>query len=247
MSKFPSDALTGTEPVCRKYRIYDLGSTPGDREYVEARMCGIEAFRSRFHQIYGQEPQIYRAPGRVNLIGEHTDYNEGFVFPAAIDLFTSIAIAPREDVRVRLHSENFQKGAEFELSPEARSPSKEWNSYISGVALVLLQNGYALKGANLLVRGGVPIGAGLSSSAALEVAAGFAFLANSGLTVDCRQLAQLCQKAENDFVGTRCGIMDQLASACCTKDHALLLDCRSLEYSCDLQHHDPTRTRGKCI
>ncbi len=193
-------------------------------------MSNIEQLRARFREIYNRDPEIYCAPGRVNLIGEHTDYNEGFVFPAAIDLFTWVAIAPRDDSQVHMYSENFQKAAEFALSAEPRAPNRDWTSYLSGVALVLLQNGYRLKGANVLVRGDVPIGAGVSSSAALEVAAGFAFLANSGLTLECRELALLCQKAENEFVGTRCGIMDQLASACCTKEHALLLDCRSLEY-----------------
>jgi galactokinase len=189
----------------------------------------LEKLASRFREIFHEEPTLYRAPGRVNLIGEHTDYNDGFVFPAAIDLFTWIAIAPRDDRRVRVHSDNFDETAEFELEAERPEP-KKWSTYISGVALACEQAGYQLRGANLLVRGDVPIGAGVSSSAALEVAAGFALLANSGVTIDGRKLAQLCQKAENDFVGTRCGIMDQLASACCVKDRALLLDCRSLEF-----------------
>jgi galactokinase len=192
-------------------------------------MVHIEKLASRFCEIFHQEPTLYRAPGRVNLIGEHTDYNDGFVFPAAIDLFTWIAIAPRDDGRVRVYSENLEETAEFELEAERPEP-KKWSTYISGVALACEQAGYRLRGANLLVRGDVPIGAGVSSSAALEVAAGFALLANSGLTIDGRKLAQLCQKAENEFVGTRCGIMDQLASACCVKDRALLLDCRSLEF-----------------
>jgi len=193
-------------------------------------MSDSEQLKSRFRELYGQEARVYRAPGRVNLIGEHTDYNEGFVFPAAINLFTWVAIAPRSDLQVHVRSENLQKTAEFKLSSESGNANRDWSSYISGVALALEQNGFELKGADLLVRGDVPLGGGLSSSAALEVAVGFALLANSDLTVDCRELAQLCQKAENDFVGMRCGIMDQLASACCRKEHALLLDCRSLEY-----------------
>jgi galactokinase len=192
-------------------------------------MAHREHIKSRFHEIYDQEPALYRAPGRVNLIGEHTDYNDGFVFPAAIDLFTWVAIAPRDDRQVRVHSENLNETAEFGL-PSDRPEPKKWSSYIWGAALACEQAGYRLRGANLLVRGEVPIGAGVSSSAALEVAAGFALLGNSGLTIDGRRLAQLCQKAENEFVGTRCGIMDQLASACGVKDRALLLDCRSLEF-----------------
>ena len=192
-------------------------------------MTHTEKLKSRFREIYDQEPAIYRAPGRVNLIGEHTDYNDGFVFPAAIDLFTWVAIAPRGDKRVHVHSENLNETAEFDVRSDQPKP-KKWSTYVFGVALACEQAGYRLRGANLLVRGEVPIGAGVSSSAALEVAASFALLANSGLTIDGPKLARLCQQAENEFVGTRCGIMDQLASACCVKDCALLLDCRSLEF-----------------
>ncbi len=192
-------------------------------------MARSEELRSKFREVYGDEAAVYRAPGRVNLIGEHTDYNDGFVFPAAIDLFAWIAIAPRSDRRIHLRSENFGQSAEFDLDAGPRAASREWSSYVFGVALVLERRGYQLRGANLLIRGDVPIGAGVSSSAALEVAAGFALLANSGIAIGGIELALCCQKAENDFVGTRCGIMDQLASARCVKDRALLLDCRSLE------------------
>ena len=193
-------------------------------------MARSEELRSKFREVYGDEAAVYRAPGRVNLIGEHTDYNDGFVFPAAIDLFAWIAIAPRNDRRIYLRSENFGQTAEFDLDAGPRAASREWSSYVFGVALVLEQRGYRLRGANLLIRGDVPIGAGVSSSAALEVGSGFALLANSGIAIDGTELALCCQKAENDFVGTRCGIMDQLASACCVGDRALLLDCRSLEF-----------------
>ena len=193
-------------------------------------MTRSEELRLKIREAFGDEAAVYRAPGRVNLIGEHTDYNDGLVFPAAIDLFAWIAIAPRSDRRIHLRSENFSQAAELDLDAGPREASREWSSYVFGVALVLEQRGYRLRGANLLIRGDVPIGAGVSSSAALEVAAGFALLANSGITIDGTQLALCCQKAENDFVGTRCGIMDQLASACCVRDHALLLDCRSLEF-----------------
>ena len=193
-------------------------------------MQTIEALKSRFREIYGHDPAIYRAPGRVNLIGEHTDYNDGFVFPSAIDLFIWVAVMPREDERVRVRSEDLNEEAEFALGPGSQGTQARWSQYIFGVAAMLQRDGHRLKGANLLVRGEVPIGAGVSSSAALEVAAGFALLANSGTSMEGRRLAQLSQKAENEIVGTRCGIMDQLASACCIADHALLLDCRSLEF-----------------
>lgn len=186
--------------------------------------------RSQFKQLCNQDPAIYRAPGRVNLIGEHTDYNDGFVLPAAIDLFTWVAIAPGEDRVIRVHSANLGQSAEQTLDVPPRAANREWSNYVFGVAAVLEQAGQRLKGAHLLICGEVPIGAGVSSSAALEVASGFALLANSSLAIDLRKLAVACQKAENTFVGVQSGIMDQLASACCKKDHALLLDCRSLEF-----------------
>jgi galactokinase len=193
-------------------------------------MTRSEELRLKVREAFGVEAAVYRAPGRVNLIGEHTDYNAGFVFPAAIDLFAWVAIAPRSDRRIHLQSENFGQAAELDLDSGPRAASRQWSSYVFGVAFVLEQRGYRLRGANLLIRGDVPIGAGVSSSAALEIATGFALLANSGIAIDGTNLALCCQKAENDFVGTRCGIMDQLASACCVKDRALLLDCRSLEF-----------------
>lgn len=193
-------------------------------------MTQVDELRSQFKQLYEHDPAIYRAPGRVNLIGEHTDYNDGFVLPTAIDLFTWVAIAPRDDRMVSVHSANLEQSVEQNLDATPRAANREWSSYVFGVTAVLERVGHPLKGANLLIRGEVPIGAGVSSSAALEVASGFALLANSGLTIDLRKLAVACQKAENEFVGVQSGIMDQLASACCKKDHALLLDCRSLEF-----------------
>jgi len=191
----------------------------------------LAELQREFREIYKSECVIYRAPGRVNLIGEHTDYNDGFVFPAAIDLFAWIAIGPRADRQLNLYSANFSEAAEFNLNSMPRGPSREWSSYVSGVATVLEREEYRLKGANLLIRGEVPIGAGVSSSAALEVSSGFALLANSELAMEGRKLALACQKAENEYVGTLCGIMDQLASACSVKGHALLIDCRSLEFN----------------
>ena len=185
-----------------------------------------EAFRS----LYGGQPRIYRAPGRVNLIGEHTDYNEGFVMPAAIDFSTSVAIAARDDRRIVVRSENFSETAELDLEQPPARGRGHWSDYPFGVAVKLEEAGQRLSGANLLVRGEVPIGSGLSSSAAIEVATGFALLDIAGAEVDRLELAKRCQQAENQFVGMRCGLMDQFISCFGQTGHALMLDCRSLDY-----------------
>jgi galactokinase len=200
------------------------------RASIPERMKTVEELKLRFREMYGQEAAVYRAPGRVNLIGEHTDYNDGFVFPAAIDLFTWVAAGPRSDRTIRVHSENFNEGIEFTTDAPPESLKASWSRYVFGVAVMLERTGWPVKGANLLVRGEVPIGAGVSSSAAIEVASAFALLASSGLAMEGRKLARICQSAENEIVGTHSGIMDQLASACCVRDRALLLDCRSLEF-----------------
>jgi galactokinase len=174
--------------------------------------------------------RVFRAPGRVNLIGEHTDYNEGFVMPAAINFATSVTIGARPDRRLSVFSENCREAIEFDLDdPEPRATG-HWSDYLKGVAVVLEQSGHRLRGAELLIQGDVPIGSGLSSSAALEVSTALALLANSELTVPPVELAKLCQRAENEFVGMRCGIMDQFISCCGQANAALMLDCRSLDY-----------------
>ena len=177
-----------------------------------------------------QSKRMFRAPGRVNLIGEHTDYNDGFVLPAAIGFSTWVASAPRDDRTVSVFSENFSEQMEFDLDEEGPHARDHWSDYVRGVAVTLERAGHRLRGAELRSRGEVPIGSGLSSSAALEVASGFALLTNSGLNVDRRELAELCQRAENEFVGIRCGIMDQFVSCHGQAGKAFLLDCRSLEY-----------------
>lgn len=177
-----------------------------------------------------ERQQTYRAPGRVNLIGEHTDYNDGFVLPAAIDLYTQVTITPRDDRRLLVHTESFSDDVEFDLDDSHLMARGHWSDYVGGVALMLEQAGHRLRGSTLEICSDVPIGAGLSSSAALEVAAGYALLDNSGHEVDRLQLAKLCQKAENRFVGMRCGIMDQFIACFGRVGHALMLDCRSLEY-----------------
>ncbi|HXU35551.1 MAG TPA: galactokinase [Blastocatellia bacterium] len=173
---------------------------------------------------------VYRAPGRVNLIGEHTDYNEGFVFPAAIDLYTRVTVAPRNGRKLLIHSQSFSDDIEIDLDDSRANARGHWSDYVRGVALMLERAGHRLKGAGLDVSSTVPIGAGLSSSAALEVAAGYAMLETSGHDVDRLELAKLCQQAENEFVGMRCGIMDQFIACFGQAGHLLMLDCRSLEY-----------------
>jgi len=187
----------------------------------------LNAFRARF----GSAATIYRAPGRVNLIGEHTDYNDGFVLPAAIEFYCSVAAAPRADRKLVVHSENFNESAEGDLDAISKVAKNHWSGYPLGVAWAIEASGKRLQGANLLIRGEVPLGAGLSSSAAMEVATGFALLDQSELPIDLKNLAEVCQKAENEFVGAHVGIMDQFVSCHGRASHALLLDCRSLEYN----------------
>ncbi|HKW68698.1 MAG TPA: galactokinase [Terriglobales bacterium] len=183
-----------------------------------------------FRQLFGQSPRLFRAPGRINLIGEHTDYNDGFVMPAAIELSCWVAIAGREDRRLAIRSQNLQETAEVDLDQSQPQRRKRWSDYVQGVAVELERSGRRLRGANLLIHSEVPIGSGLSSSAAMEVASALAFLANSGAELDRLELARLCQRAENEFVGARCGVMDQFTACFGQAKHALLLDCRSLEY-----------------
>ena len=174
--------------------------------------------------------RIFRAPGRVNLIGEHTDYNDGFVMPAAIGFYTWVRISPLETRKLQIRSENFGEEVEIDLDDQNIARRDHWSDYPAGVAVILERAGYRLRGARLEIRGEVPIGSGLSSSAAIEVATACALVAHSGLNIDKRELALLCQKAENEFVGARVGIMDQFVSLFGQAHKALMLDCRSLEF-----------------
>ena len=193
-------------------------------------MTGFTSIAEQFRAKFGSNPCVYRAPGRVNLIGEHTDYNEGYVMPVALGFYCWVAISPREDQKLLISSDGFSDTVEVQLdSPETR-PRKSWSDYPVGVALELKRAGVPLRGANLLIHGEVPMGAGLSSSAAIEVATALALAEQSGHSPNRVQLALLCQKAENEFVGARCGIMDQFISLHGRKNHALLLDCRALDF-----------------
>jgi galactokinase len=190
----------------------------------------VHLLQQTFRELYGTDARIYRAPGRVNLIGEHTDYNDGFVMPAAIGFSTWVAAAPRPDRKIVVYSTNYAQQVEFDLDAVVTPARQHWGDYVYGVAVILEQNGYDLRGANLLIRGDVPIGAGLSSSAAIEVATGYALLDTAGLSMDRIELAKLCQRVENEFIGLRSGIMDQFVSCNGREGHALMLDCRSLDY-----------------
>ncbi|MFH8594666.1 galactokinase [Streptomyces rimosus] len=186
----------------------------------------------RFREVYGAAPAgVWAAPGRVNLIGEHTDYNDGFVMPLALPHTTLAAAAPRTDGVLRVHSGDGSGGGQtVELRLDALRPAADggWAGYPAGVAWALREAGLPVGGADLHYESTVPVGAGLSSSAALEVATALALDDLYGLGLTRQRLAQLAQRAENAFVGVPCGIMDQTAAACCTDGHALFLDTRDL-------------------
>jgi len=182
-------------------------------------------------QAWGSAPVVFQAPGRVNLIGEHTDYNDGFVLPAAIQLQTRVAITPSPGRQVFIESTAYSDNAEFSLDDPQPVPRKHWSDYVRATAWSLERQGVRLKGARLFIDSNIPPGAGLSSSAALEVATAQALLSNAGVTFAPTEIAKVCHRAENEFIGIRSGIMDQFASCNGRRGHALLLDCRSLEVS----------------
>lgn len=179
-----------------------------------------------------REPRAFFAPGRVNFIGEHTDYNDGFVLPLALELGLTVLGSARQDSM--LHVASVENGQAQRISIDLKSPgsgnSGSWRDYVEGIARELLAKGHDIGGADLVLASDLPTGAGLSSSAALEMAIGFALLSLANIPVNLVDLALAGQKAEHHWVGTRCGIMDQLASACAREGSALLIDCRSLEF-----------------
>jgi len=190
-----------------------------------------DSIAAHYRERHGSTPAIIvAAPGRVNLIGEHTDYNGGFVLPAAIDRHMVIAASPRKDTLVCLHSVDFSSDASFSLDAISHDTQAEWSNYGRAVAWALQEAGYELRGMNAVLGGNVPIGSGLSSSAAIEVATAYAFRTLNDLPLNLVTLAKLCQRAENEFVGVKCGIMDQFISALGKAQHALLIDCRSLDH-----------------
>jgi len=190
----------------------------------------VDWAKERFASVFGTEPSdVAIAPGRVNLIGEHTDYNEGFVLPMAIGLVAAVAFRPREDRRLRLHAVAYGETIEVDLDDLRPGRPPGWAGYVAGMAWALRGAGHRLAGMDAAVDGNVPLGAGLSSSAALEMAVARALAELGGVAWDPKLMALLGQRAENLYVGVKCGVMDQMASAACRKGAALLLDCRSLD------------------
>ena len=182
--------------------------------------------RDRFHA----EPAIFVAPGRVNLIGEHTDYAEGFVMPAAINFATLAGISPRADGKIVIYSENFSEEKTFAAAALPAKGDTHWSDYPIGVAVTLAGEGHKIPGFSMSLWGDVPLGSGLSSSAALEVVTAIALLSLIGANYPGPVLARICQRVENEFVGANCGIMDQFISVNGKENHALLLDCRDLSF-----------------
>ena len=189
----------------------------------------VNSFSDHFE---GQPTRLAIAPGRVNLIGEHTDYNDGFVLPVALDRDVRVLFRPRADNRVRLYALEFDSWTDFDIESPQLDDDQLWPNYVQGVGLALAELGVRLQGFEGVVSGNVPRGSGLSSSAALEIAAAKAFLASANQihALTGPQIAQAAQKAENEYVGVNCGIMDQFISALGEEGHALLIDCRSLHY-----------------
>ncbi|WP_028459964.1 galactokinase [Chloroflexus sp. Y-396-1] len=194
-------------------------------------MYDVAKLYSAFEEYFGQPPtRIARAPGRVNLIGEHTDYNDGFVLPMALDRATYVAARPRPDRVVRVFSTKFREEDQFDLDQVVRDERRQWVNYIRGVVKGLQARDLPLQGADLMIDSDLPSGSGLSSSAALEVAVGYTFQLLNNINLLGEELALVAQGAEHTFVGVKCGIMDQLVAALGEAGHALLIDCRDLSY-----------------
>jgi len=196
-----------------------------------------------FQRIFGAPPEVMvHAPGRVNLIGEHTDYNDGFVLPVAIDREITYVGRPRTDRRVCVSSVDFHASVEFSLDGIQRDSQNTWSNFLRGVSKFLEADGHYLTGADIVFGGDVPREAGLSSSAAVEVGAVVFWKKLMGLTLEPIYIIKLARRTENDFVGVPCGIMDQFISALGRRDHALFLDCRDLTY-----RHVPLRAGVKIV
>lgn len=195
----------------------------------------IDSVRKTFKEKFGKNPLVILSPGRINLIGEHTDYNNGFVLPAAINKAIYVAIQKRDDSLIRLYSEEYQDLVELQLS-DLKPMANRWPNYILGVAAQMINRGHSLSGFDLVINGDVPLGAGLSSSAAVECATAFALNELFQFNISRLDLVKIAQKAEHEFAGVMCGIMDQFASMFGKEGYAIKLDCRSLEYQYEPLH-----------
>lgn len=193
-------------------------------------MIAAEGVRAMHRERAKSDCALFQAPGRVNVIGEHTDYAEGFVMPAAIEFATTAAISPRADSAIRIYSSNFNEERNFDSLALPVKGSGHWSDYPLGVAVMLAGQGHRIPGFTLTIASDVPLGSGLSSSAAIEVATALALQWLMGFELPRPIVARLCQRAENEFVGASCGIMDQFISANALEGYALLLDCRDLSF-----------------
>lgn len=197
-------------------------------------MADLQALKGRFTELYGSENaepiHVFHAPGRVNLIGEHTDYNGGYVFPAALTFGTTMLIRKREDEQVGFASTNFPLHKHISINNIAFDPADDWMNYPKGIIHEIQKKGLPVGGYDILYSGAIPNGSGLSSSASIEVVTAYGLLTMEGHPADKVQIALMSQKAENEFMGVKCGIMDQFAVAMGKKDHAILLMCDTLEY-----------------
>jgi galactokinase len=189
-----------------------------------------QAVKEKFEQLFPGEPLIVRAPGRINLIGEHTDYNDGFVMPAAIDKEILFAIAPATTAESRIHSLKYGESFTLDVTNPERVDAPMWANYLLGVLRKIKDEGHDLKPFNCVFGGNVPLGAGLSSSAAMECGFAFGIDAMLGLNIDKQKLIRTAQWAEHNYVGVKCGIMDQFASMMGAEGKVIMLDCRSLEF-----------------
>ena len=185
--------------------------------------------QSAFTKMYHSEPQVYYAPGRVNIIGEHTDYNHGYVMPMAINMGTTVAIAKSQGDNITVYSNNLSESYAFKLGSSVNKSAPSWTNYVYGLTTLFLENNANLSGMNIFINSNLPMGAGLSSSASLSIALGHAILDIHGLPVNLPELTKISQKVEHQFIGTQCGIMDQTICAMAKQGHAMQLDCQSLE------------------
>jgi len=192
-------------------------------------MANVQSIEKKFRELFSENPLILRSPGRVNIIGEHTDYNMGFVLPGAIDKAIYFAISPRNDNKCKLYAYDINESHEFSIDKIEKS-EKNWPNYLMGIVDQLNKNGYKINGFNCVFGGDIPIGAGLSSSAAIEAGLAYALNYIFDLKIDKLDLVKLSQKSENEFVGVKCGIMDQYINIFGEENKVLKIDCRSLEY-----------------